>query len=140
MAEEIPTEYVGEVNLEYYRANTGLTRDFGPLAIKTLMTLNSGAFIVLLTFIGNTAAQSQFTIPLNNLKYSLFFFLAGLCLTAIAIAVPYIHSQKATPYPAHAEQLSNTGLLLLMMVFPTLAFGAFIAGVVLSVNGIVAAP
>ncbi|QEE34758.1 hypothetical protein FTO60_02940 [Octadecabacter sp. SW4] len=139
MSDEIPKEYIREVNLEYYRINMELTRDLGLFAIKTLMTLNSGAFIVLLTFIGNTAAESQFVVSLDELKNSLLLFLLGLGLTALSIAVTYVHSQKASPYPNFENDISDKKFLLLMMGFPTLAFLAFVAGVILLISGLTTA-
>jgi hypothetical protein len=136
MSQEPPEEFQRQVNLDYYLASITLTRDLGLFAIKTLMTLNSGAFIVLLTFIGNTSVQSQFLIPLWNLKTSLFLFLCGLVLTTSAIATTYIQSQKATPYPDFSEEISDQRHLFWMMVFPTLAFLAFVIGVLLLVLNI----
>ena len=65
-----------EVRLEWYRSNVQIVRELGLLAVKTLITLNSGAFVVLLTFVGNAAAQSAFVVPIEPLKLAMFCFLA----------------------------------------------------------------
>lgn len=78
---------------ELSRSDTDLVRELGILAIKTLITLNSGAFVVLLTFIGNTAAQSQFSIPLGVLKIAMGLFLGGITFSFFAIAHSYVLAQ-----------------------------------------------
>jgi hypothetical protein len=95
---DYPEEFQREVKLEYYRAGIQSTREVGFIALKTLITLNSGAFVVLLTFIGNTAAQSQFIVPLENLKFAMYCFLAGLAAVFLSIVQTYTSSRAATPY------------------------------------------
>jgi hypothetical protein len=87
-----------DVTLEWYRNNVQFTRELGLFALKTLITLNSGAFVVLLTFIGNAAAQSAFVVPLEALKFSMFCFLVGITSTFIVVAVAYVNSTLLSPY------------------------------------------
>jgi len=120
-----------KVHFEHYRTSIDLVRELGILAIKTLITLNSGAFIVLLTFIGNAAAQSQFSVPLGTLKISMICFLGGLGFAGMSIAVTYVSVQSATPYPEGAKDTSDYWHLVTMMGPPLASFIVFLTGVAL---------
>lgn len=60
------TEFERSARVEYLRSSIDVTRESG---FVTLRTLNSGAFVALPTFIGNTAAQSRFQVPLRGLSF-----------------------------------------------------------------------
>ncbi|WP_417808474.1 hypothetical protein [Thioclava sp.] len=124
-----------QVRLEYYRSGVQVTREIGVMALRTLITLNSGAFVVLLTFIGNTAAQSQFSVPLENLKYAMFAFLVGISLSFVAIAYTYAVSQSASPYPKESSNLDGLYLYVVLGI-STLSFVAFVTGVGTVVAGV----
>ena len=130
-----PEDYQREVNLEYYRAGIQSTREVGFIALKTLITLNSGAFVVLLTFIGNTAAQSQFSVPLENLKFSMFCFLGGLATVFLSIVQTYVSSRAATPYVEEGKR-PEWWFALLSVILPAMSFLTFVIGVVAVVCGV----
>ncbi|MFZ1725869.1 MAG: hypothetical protein WAU13_04325 [Albidovulum sp.] len=121
-------EFDREVRLEHYRSGVQATREVGVIALRTIVTLNSGAFVVLLTFIGNTAAQSRFAVPLWNLKAAMFSFLAGIALAFAAIAYTYVVSQKASPYPMPSKK-SDGWFVPIVVVITGLAVVAFLFGV-----------
>jgi hypothetical protein len=131
----MPEDFNREVRLEFYRASMSALRELGIMALKTILTLNSGAFVVLLTFIGNTAAQSRFAVPLWNLKMALSLFLVGIALTFIAIAYAYFFAQAASPYP---EQNPKSGSLHVAapVVLASLAVVAFLSGVIFVIAGV----
>ena len=132
---DYPEEFQREVKLEFYRSGIQVTKEVGVLALKTLITLNSGAFVVLLTFIGNTAAQSKFVVPLSNLKSAMFLFLGGIALSFIVIAYTYVMSQAATPYDA--PQKKTDGWFVLIAVSLTgLGFLSFVCGVLAVIVGV----
>jgi hypothetical protein len=132
---EYPEEFQREVNLEYYRAGIQSTREVGFIALKTLITLNSGAFVVLLTFIGNTAAQSQFVVPLDHLKFSMYCFLGGLAAVFLSIVQTYVSSRSASPY-VEEDNRPEWRLALLSVILPALSFLAFVGGVISVVWGV----
>jgi len=133
-----PDEFQREVKLEYYRAGIQSTREVGFIALKTLIMLNSGAFVVLLTFIGNTAAQSQFIVPLENLKFSMYCFLVGLAAVFTSIVQTYVSSRAASPY-IDDDARPEWRLALISVAFPAVSFAAFITGVMSVVWGVEAA-
>lgn len=114
--------------MEFYRAGVQATREVGIIALRTIITLNSGAFVVLLTFIGNTAAQSKFSVPLGALKCAMFSFLAGITLAFISIAYTYAASQAVSPYPKPPKKFDGW-FVYFVTVIAGLALIAFLAGV-----------
>lgn len=129
------SDFDHEVRLEYYRSGVQVVREIGILALKTLITLNSGAFVVLLTFIGNTAAQSQFLVPLQNLKMSMYLFLGGISLSFAVIAYTYVVSQSVSPYPQSPKK--TVGWFMPIAVSLTsLSFFCFVFGVIAVVSGV----
>ncbi|MEM9211614.1 MAG: hypothetical protein AAGA63_09005 [Pseudomonadota bacterium] len=70
-----------------------LVVDLGTTAIKTVITLNAGAFIVLLTFVGNIAENAAYIIPIGSLRWSMSLFLAGIVFGFLAIFLTYVLAQ-----------------------------------------------
>ncbi|CAN1548170.1 hypothetical protein MCELHM10_02059 [Paracoccaceae bacterium] len=130
-----PTEFDQEVRLEFYRSGVHAIREVGILALKTLIGLNSGAFVVLLTFIGNTAAQSKFVVPLENLKLAMFLFLGGITFSFIVIAYTYVASHAASPYPTPNKR-SDGWYVPLAVLLTAIGFICFVSGVVSVISGV----
>ena len=70
-----------------------LVVDLGTTAIKTAVTLNAGAFIVLLTFVGNIADNAAYKIPIGSLRWSMSLFLVGIVFGFLAMFLTYILAQ-----------------------------------------------
>ena len=132
---QYPDEFQREVKLEHYRSSVQVTREVGVLALKTLITLNSGAFVVLLTFVGNTAAQSKFTVPLPNLKCAMILFLVGIGFSFLVIAYTYVATQAATPYDAQKKR-TDGWFVPISVLFTSLGFVSFLFGVLMVVLGV----
>ncbi len=124
-----------EITLEWYRSNVQVTRELGIFALKTIVTLNSGAFVVLLTFLGNAAAQTKFEVPLSNLRVALYCFLAGISVAFLVVAYTYVISQNATPYRT-ATKRTDGWFVPIATSLTGLAFLAFLAGVTIAVTGV----
>lgn len=136
---DYPEEFQRDVKLELYRSGIQVTREIGVLALKTLITLNSGAFVVLLTFIGNAAAQSKFVVPLTNLKCAMTLFLLGIILSFVVFGYTYVVSQTTTPYEPKKSKVDDW--------FPMIAVGltslgllSFILGVLQVIVGVETLP
>jgi hypothetical protein len=124
---------------ELSRSDTDLVRELGILAIKTLITLNSGAFVVLLTFIGNTAAQSQFSIPLGVLKIAMVLFLGGITFSFFAIAHSYILAQTTDRFLGATNWFERRYVEISVML-AAIAFLFFLAAVGVVIWGVAPAP
>ncbi|WP_339106855.1 hypothetical protein [Roseovarius rhodophyticola] len=114
--------------MDWYRASIQTTRELGLYAIKTMVTLNSGAFVVMLTFLGNAAAQTAFFLPLAAIKASLFCFLVGIVLALIVILTAYIVALTSNPYTGKAA-LPDWATYLGYFGFSFASVAAFIFGV-----------
>lgn len=78
-------------------------REIGMMAIKTLVTLNSGAIVVLLTFVSNAGSQSAFTFNLQSIKVAFFLFLFGIVSTGLLIALAYGVALTSNPHTGTAN-------------------------------------
>ena len=125
-----------EVRLEWYRSNVQIVRELGLLAVKTLITLNSGAFVVLLTFVGNAAAQSAFVVPIEPLKLAMFCFLAGIISAFFVIAFAYVNNMLMNPFDDSKGVGDGKAVLvyLLLSGFSLVAFTFGVYSVVSAVN------
>lgn len=114
-----------------------LIKELGLMAYKFLITLNSGAFIVLLTFIGNISDDPRFTMNLGNLKYAMYAFLGAISLTFLSMTIAYLSAQlklvgKSLPFSEKAF-----GHIVWLTVPVILAFCAFVMGATMAIQGIV---
>lgn len=124
-----------DVTLEWYKSNVLWTRDLGLLAIKTLVTLNSGAFVVLLTFIGNAAAQSAFVVALDPIKFSMFCFLAGIVSIFLVIALAFINTNLFSPYDL-TKGFPDHVAMPIYVLLASCSLAAFVWGVVSVVSNV----
>lgn len=134
-----PEDFDQEVRLEYYKSGVQVTREIGIFALKTILTLNSGAFVVLLTFIGNSAEKSGFLVPLWNVKTGMLCFLVGIAVAFIVIAYTYVASQQMSPYPT-PEKRTDGWYTPIVVVLTGLSFAAFLLGVCIIISGVTANP
>jgi hypothetical protein len=118
------------------RVEPGVIKDLGLLAIKSIITLNSGAFIVILTFLGIAdMASAAYTVSIARLKLALACFLVGIAATALAIAIAYISAQLAAAGGSPFRR--NRAVFLFWMVAPlTFAMLAFLVGVSVAITAI----
>lgn len=123
------------VRLEHYKAGVHTVREVGLIVLRTLVTLNSGAFVVLLTFIGNAAAQSKFMVPLGDLKIAMSLFLFGLLCTFLVLAYTYVVSQTVSPYIAEPKT-TDGWYVPISATISVVSFLCFLAGVAVVVRGV----
>ncbi|WP_299866998.1 hypothetical protein [uncultured Roseobacter sp.] len=113
-----------------------LVKELGLMAYRFLITLNSGAFIVLLTFIGNISENPRFSIELESLKVAMYSFLSSIVLTFVSMTVAYISTQ----YHLVGKNLPGASSTIGHVVWLTLpvagAFVAFVFGVYSAMQGI----
>ncbi|WP_439559912.1 hypothetical protein [Roseinatronobacter sp.] len=124
-----------DVSLEHFRSGIHAVREVGILGLKTIVTLNSGAFVVLLTFIGNSAAQSMFMVPLEKIQCAMYAFLAGIFFSFVSIAYTYYVSQQASPYPVLPKR-TDGWFVPVVITITGLAVLSFFVGVVTVVSNV----
>ena len=103
-------------------------KDVGIFGLKALVTLNSGAVIVLLAFLGNTYGKegSSINIDIANIKVSMFLFLFGISTAFLSIVVTYLLAQlHQEPW---VKNMSRYCLISIMVVPALLSFVFFVLG------------
>lgn len=109
----------------------GLVESLGVFALKTLLTLNSGAMVVLLTLMGSLSAkESSVALDVHTLQAAMMYFLVGLIFVMIAIAVTYITAQIDLANFLKGNGIGNALHLSLMVGPPMISFAAFVWGFV----------
>lgn len=112
----------------------GLIKDLGMFAIKSMLTLNAGAIVVILTFLANISANEILAFDIERIKCSIYSFMLGLCFVALAVGVTYTSAQRSIT--ENAKYRGLTLFLFIQMSAPILSFGAFLAGVGTAVTGV----
>ncbi|MDV4168655.1 hypothetical protein [Rhodovulum sp. FJ3] len=118
----------------HYQATAGLIKDLGMFAIKSMLTLNAGAIVVILTFLANISASDIIVFDIERIKCSVYSFMLGLCFVALAVGVTYTSAQRAVT--ANAQYRGLPLFLFIQMSAPILSFVAFLAGVGTAVTGV----
>ena len=106
------------------------------MGYRFLITLNSGAFIVLLTFIGNVSNNTGFSMDLQHLKIALFCFMSAIAGTFSSMTIAYISAQLnllGTHMPLGKGAFGHVSWLLLPVI---LSFILFCIGGYFSITGI----
>ncbi|SEW28916.1 hypothetical protein SAMN04488515_2049 [Cognatiyoonia koreensis] len=114
----------------------GIIKDLSLLAFRTMVTLNGGAFLVLLTYLGNVdISHAPFELSVPKVKSALFFFLAGISATLIGIAVAYTSAQATNS--GRSVFRYNFVIFISVMTGPAI-FSAifFVRGVFLAITAI----
>ncbi len=114
----------------------GVIKELGLLAFKTMITLNSGAFIVLLTFLGNADLSTEaFVVSIQRLKLALVFFLVGISATLLGILLSYVAAQL-TASGSDAFRGSVRSFLFWMTTPAIISALSFVGGVCFAITAI----
>ena len=114
-------------NSEWYKSNVVMARELGLFALRTLFTLNAGACIVLLTFVGNASVSSVAVIPVEALKVAMTCFLMGIAFAAVLVTIAYVQSLRLNAAAADLSELRSRLILYCGLGLASLAL--FIVGV-----------
>ena len=118
--------------------NAAVIKEIGIYTQKTLTTLNAGAILALLTFVGNVDDNETVVFDVNLLKYSGLAFIAGLLFVGVSLFTTYLRAQR------EIGKLGNSDADLSRFMVgvagpPILSFAAFLIGILLAFAGIRAA-
>ncbi len=102
---------------------------------KTLITMNAGAILALLTFIAGAKNQSLFTFAVWALQYAMALFLGGIISILMALFVSYIF--YAHPPESKTHQCLNKFIVVLNGVFACSSMALFAGGVILLLTNII---
>ncbi len=113
-------------------------RELGLFGLKALLTLNGGAIIVLLAFLGNILGYEKFdelvAMPLIEAAITAFLLGLGFCfVSAVAnmlLALNYAGEKEDDPF-------NNTSVLLFWLIVPALvSFCFFSVGVLVALESV----
>jgi hypothetical protein len=107
--------------------------NLGLSTAKVMITLNSGAIIAVLTFLGNASAQTQFSIALTHIKYSLALFLISMFAIIFGMATSYTY--YASPPNGSYSKYLNKYIVPFNAVMMVVAVISFIIGVSIIISG-----
>lgn len=110
---------------EAFKARIEVIREIGFMGYKFLITLNSGAFVVLLTFVGTVQETDYFALDLSKLKVAMSLFLAAIAMTFVSMAIAYISAQFSLlgkSLPRVKNDVSHMAWLLLPVLVSFLLF------------------
>jgi uncharacterized membrane protein len=129
MEQEKRQEMVDQIRLD-------LVKELGLMGYRYLITLNSGAFIVLLTFIGNVNSNAAFVLNLDHLKYAMWSFLIAICLTFFSMSIAYLSAQSNLLGRSLPGASSPFGHILWLLMPVVASFLAFVAGCAFAISGV----
>jgi hypothetical protein len=129
------------MDYDHKQAIAGVLSELGLYLIKVLITLNSGAVIVLLTFVGNIDNSETVVFDIPYLKLSMFVFLAGLAMAFLQILITFMDAQiKFAEMSEVLEAKVQKNIFrrhIVKLVGPsTISFCCFVTGVSLAIAGI----
>ena len=113
-----------------------VVREIGFMGYRFLITLNSGAFIVLLTFVGNVGKNTGFSMDLQHLKIALFCFMLAISGTFISMTVAYISAQLSLLNKSMPFGEGGIGHVSWLLVPVICSFLLFCLGGYYSITGI----
>ena len=88
------------------------SKDYGAATIRSLILINGGAIIALLTFISSARENNRYFVDVFYLKCSIALFLAAIILAVIAGALGYFNFQSnalMVPRPDRLQHYVSTG-------------------------------
>jgi hypothetical protein len=115
-------------------ATAEMIKEVGLYGLKTLLTINAGAIIVLLSFVGSIDDSTKVIFDIFRLKLSMYFFLAGLTMIIFAIAIIYVNAQNT--FVNRKAAGTFRWHLIKMIGLSSLSLILFILGVYTAVSGI----
>jgi len=95
--------------------------------LKTIILLNGGAILALLTFIGNSTANPAVQFDLANIKVAMWSFLAGISSMLVALLFSYSYTATAPEYGYH--QFWDRHIIPVNSSLGFVSLACFIAGV-----------
>lgn len=107
----------------------------GLAMVRTLVLLNGGAIISVMTFLGNASSQTKVTIETIAITWSILAFLVSIVSVIFALGVSYTF--YAIPTHSKYSLFWNNWIVLFNAILVLFSTGAFVVGVVFLLNGVI---
>ncbi|MEJ6479514.1 MAG: hypothetical protein QNL92_12635, partial [Octadecabacter sp.] len=95
--------------------------------LRSILLLNGGGILAVLTFIGNASAQTNFIISLHAIRLGLSSFL--IAITAMMLALLVSYSYTATAPESAYSNFWDKWIVTLNFMCGIISLLAFVAGV-----------
>ncbi|MBE1291475.1 MAG: hypothetical protein GJ677_03200 [Rhodobacteraceae bacterium] len=95
--------------------------------MRTIVLLNGGGILALLTYLGNASAQTQVQIGVASIKLSIALFLAGITSVLMALVISYTFTASAPE--TRWSRFWNSWIIPLNGVLALVSVVAFVAAV-----------
>ncbi len=109
------------------------TNALGLAYLRTMILLNGGGLLALLTYLGNASAQTAVSIPLTHIKFAMTCFLIGIVSIMVTLLVSY--SFTATNPQTSYSQFWNRWIVLFNGGMALVCLISFCLSVVALLNG-----
>lgn len=122
----------------YTEHNLSVVKDLGIFGLKTVLTLNSGALIVLLTFTGSmlTSERASFAIKFDLIESAMVAFLIGITFCLISIVVTYSLAYDLASVKPNLRSLTGFDHWFVQVTPVVVAFGFFWVGVLVALSAV----
>ena len=121
---------------EANKSRIAIIREIGFMGYKFLIVLNSGAFIVLLTFLGNVQKSHFFALNIEQLKCAMWLFLAAIAMTFLSMTIAYISAQLHVLNKTLPGGSTAAGHMIWLLAPVVVSFLFFLAGGIAAISGI----
>jgi hypothetical protein len=101
--------------------------------LRSILLLNGGGILALLTFLGNASAQTMVTIPLQSIKWAMFCFLVAISTMMLGLLVSYAFT--ATTPGSKFSEFWNYHIVTLNSILGAVSLSAFIVALSILIVG-----
>lgn len=101
--------------------------------VRTIILLNGGGILALLTYLGNASSQTQVAISVSSIKCAMALFLTGIVSVLVGLMISYTYT-ASFPKNSYAQFWNrwiiptNAALLLISLVAFALAVTVLLHG------------
>jgi len=123
-----------EITVEAYKIKMELVREIGITAYRFLLTLNTGAFVVLFAFIGAAHGASNLSLAYEGLRLGMIFFLASIFFVFLSMTIAYLHTQLELVGRSLPGSKGIAGSMIWLMFPVVVSFACFFCGALTAVS------
>jgi hypothetical protein len=107
--------------------------ELGLVFFRTIILLNGGAFVVLMTYLGGAKSDAAFLVSLEAIRFAMKAFLVALGAMLLALLISYLYT--AMNHAVKLKKFLDSALIPLNVILSVIAIAAFVCGVLTLLNG-----
>lgn len=98
-----------------------IVKDLGVFILKTLVTINSGGAVVMLTFVGNARQHNIFPVDIEHIRISMLSFCAGVFFSMCLAFIAYVRNVRIVIKKSDATNAHTYLVVYVLMALISLA-------------------